>query len=176
MNFLGLGPGELLLIAMLGLIVFGPGRLPEIAAQVGKMARDLRRSTADMSREFNEAMAPLNELAQLKDELPNALGPAAVMAQNGVAATEETAQSAAVAATAELPPAPTSEWHWEGSAESVTPTEPAAPASFWDWDTSEPVATHDENGSAEAPTQAGNESPIWQWDAAESARRTPDPA
>ena len=173
MNFLGLGPGELLLIAMLGLIVFGPGRLPEIAAQVGKMARDLRRSTADMTREFNEAMAPLNELAQLKDELPNALGPAAVMAQNGVAATEEIAQPEAAA---ELPPVPTSEWNWEGSAEPATPTEPAAPASFWDWDTPEPVATHDENGSAEAPTPVGTENSIWQWDVAESARRTPDPA
>ncbi|HLZ30183.1 MAG TPA: twin-arginine translocase TatA/TatE family subunit [Chloroflexota bacterium] len=36
MNILGIGPGELVLIMILAPIVFGPARLPEIMAQVGK--------------------------------------------------------------------------------------------------------------------------------------------
>ena len=52
MNLLGMGPGELILIAALGLIVFGPGKLPEIAAQLGKMVRDFRQSTSEISAEF----------------------------------------------------------------------------------------------------------------------------
>src|SRR4051794_17378690 len=61
MNFLGLGPGELMLIAMLGLIVFGPGKLPEIAAQVGKAVRDFRQSTSEITSEFQRSFS-LEEL------------------------------------------------------------------------------------------------------------------
>ncbi len=55
MNFLGMGPMELVLIMVLALIVFGPGKLPEIAGQVGRMVRDFRNATSDMSSEFNKA-------------------------------------------------------------------------------------------------------------------------
>lgn len=55
MNFLGMGPMELVLIMVLALIVFGPGKLPEIAGQIGRMVRDFRRTTGDMSAEFNRA-------------------------------------------------------------------------------------------------------------------------
>ena len=55
MNFLGMGPMELVLIMVLALIVFGPGKLPEIAGQMGKMVRDFRNATSDMSSEFNKA-------------------------------------------------------------------------------------------------------------------------
>jgi sec-independent protein translocase protein TatA len=55
LNLLGMGPMELVLIMVLALIVFGPGKLPEIAGQVGKMVRDFRNATSDMSSEFNKA-------------------------------------------------------------------------------------------------------------------------
>jgi TatA/E family protein of Tat protein translocase len=45
---------ELVLIMVLALIVFGPGKLPEIAGQVGKMVRDFRNATTEMSTEFNK--------------------------------------------------------------------------------------------------------------------------
>ena len=50
-----MGPMELVLILVLALIVFGPGKLPEIAGQVGKMVRDFRRTGAEMTSEFNRA-------------------------------------------------------------------------------------------------------------------------
>src|SRR6185503_15436579 len=57
MNFLGMGPMELMLILVLALIIFGPGKLPEIAGQVGKVVRDFRRTTADLSSEFSRTLS-----------------------------------------------------------------------------------------------------------------------
>lgn len=61
MNFLGMGPMEILVIAVVGLIIFGPGKLPEVAGQVGKAVRDFRRMTTELSSEF-EKTAGLNEI------------------------------------------------------------------------------------------------------------------
>ena len=52
MNFLGMGPMEIAVIAIVGLMIFGPGKLPEVAGQVGKAVRDFKRMTADLSSEF----------------------------------------------------------------------------------------------------------------------------
>lgn len=56
MNILGMGPLELLLILALALIVFGPEKLPEIGAQIGRMVRDFRRATSELSEEFNRSL------------------------------------------------------------------------------------------------------------------------
>jgi Tat protein translocase TatB subunit len=56
MDFLGIGPLELLVILIIALIVVGPEKLPEIARSIGKTMRDLRNMsqafTADWEREF----------------------------------------------------------------------------------------------------------------------------
>ena len=57
MDFLGMGPLELMLILVLALVVFGPGKLPEIAGQVGKAVRDFRRTTSELSGEFNRTLS-----------------------------------------------------------------------------------------------------------------------
>ena len=57
MNFLGMGPMELMVILVLALIIFGPGKLPEIAGQVGRVVRDFRRMTGDLSSEFNRTLS-----------------------------------------------------------------------------------------------------------------------
>lgn len=57
MNFLGMGPMELMVILVLALVVFGPGKLPEIAGQVGRVVRDFRRTTSDLSSEFNRTLS-----------------------------------------------------------------------------------------------------------------------
>src|SRR5215207_1302982 len=56
MDFLGMGPLELIVVLILALVVLGPERLPEVAAQVGKLFRDLRRMTNELSSEFNAGM------------------------------------------------------------------------------------------------------------------------
>src|SRR2546423_5117659 len=103
MNFLGMGPGELMLIAALGLIVFGPGKLPEIAAQLGKMVRDFRMTTAGISDEFRQSFS-LEAAASTENAAPPEPEPEAA---------PETVGSSGNGAGAETALADTSEWHWE---------------------------------------------------------------
>jgi sec-independent protein translocase protein TatA len=50
MPFLGnIGPGELIIILVIALVIFGPGKLPEIGQAVGKGIREFRRAASDMS-------------------------------------------------------------------------------------------------------------------------------
>lgn len=56
MNFIGMGPMEILVIMVVALIIFGPGRLPEIGAQAGRALRDFKRATDDLTSEFQESI------------------------------------------------------------------------------------------------------------------------
>jgi TatA/E family protein of Tat protein translocase len=78
MNFLGMGPAELVLIMVLALIVFGPGKLPEIAGQIGKMVRDFRNASSEMSSEFNKAFTLETEQAAHPPAAPQPSLPASV--------------------------------------------------------------------------------------------------
>lgn len=49
MDFFGIGFGEVLLILIVALIIWGPRRLPEIARTLGKTARALRKATYDLT-------------------------------------------------------------------------------------------------------------------------------
>jgi Tat protein translocase TatB subunit len=61
MNFLGMGPMEITVILIVALMIFGPGKLPEMASQAGKMMRDFKKMTADLSDEF-EKTAGIDEI------------------------------------------------------------------------------------------------------------------
>jgi TatA/E family protein of Tat protein translocase len=56
MNFLGMGPLELIVIAALALVVFGPDKLPEIAQQVGKAIGEIRKMTKDVTDEIHRSI------------------------------------------------------------------------------------------------------------------------
>ncbi|MEA2477508.1 MAG: sec-independent protein translocase protein TatA, partial [Actinomycetota bacterium] len=47
-----IGPLELIVVALVALIAFGPDKLPEIARTVGKTLNELRRQAADVRGEF----------------------------------------------------------------------------------------------------------------------------
>ncbi len=49
----GLGPGELLLIFLAILLLFGAKRIPEIAQGMGKGIREFKRAMKDTSDEIN---------------------------------------------------------------------------------------------------------------------------
>ena len=67
MSIFGMGPGEIFLILVVALIVFGPDRLPEVARQVGKTVRDFRRMTSSLTSEFQAVTAELtDEFSELK--------------------------------------------------------------------------------------------------------------
>lgn len=53
-----LGFGEILVIALIALIVFGPKRLPEIGRTVGKGLREFRRATTDLRSEIERDIDP----------------------------------------------------------------------------------------------------------------------
>lgn len=59
-----MSPAELVTIAVVALVVFGPHRLPEIARRAGRVLRDLRDAAADfrssIEREYGETLEPLD--------------------------------------------------------------------------------------------------------------------
>ena len=56
MNFFGIGPMEILLILIVALIIFGPGRLPEIARVMGKTMRTLKKASFDLTAQVTKEM------------------------------------------------------------------------------------------------------------------------
>lgn len=47
-----IGPLEILVVAAIALIVFGPERLPHMARQIGKFASEMRRMAIEVRDEF----------------------------------------------------------------------------------------------------------------------------
>lgn len=56
MNFFGIGTMEMAVIVIIALVVFGPGRLPEIMGEAGRMLRELRRQTREITGDFEESV------------------------------------------------------------------------------------------------------------------------
>ncbi|HUQ44185.1 MAG TPA: twin-arginine translocase TatA/TatE family subunit [Candidatus Limnocylindria bacterium] len=84
-----IGPGELILILIIGLVVLGPGKLPDVAQSLGKSVREFRKAATDVT-EAGKLDAP-----------PSAAAPAAPV----VAAGESGPAPAAAPVTA-APAAP----------------------------------------------------------------------
>ncbi len=97
---LNIGPGEMLLIFVIALIVFGPGRLPEVARSMGKAVREFRKASSNVQRVWDEVTreAPQGQ-PQPPRTGPQATGAAPPERQTAAAAPEadqgkpETAQS-----------------------------------------------------------------------------------
>jgi sec-independent protein translocase protein TatA len=49
MPFPNIGPGELILILIIALVVLGPGKLPDVAQSLGKSVREFRRAATDVT-------------------------------------------------------------------------------------------------------------------------------
>lgn len=60
-NLFGVGLGELIFLAILVLIVFGPKRIPEISRSVGRFVRQIREATAGFDQEVRGLMEELEE-------------------------------------------------------------------------------------------------------------------
>ncbi|MBI4330728.1 MAG: twin-arginine translocase TatA/TatE family subunit [Chloroflexi bacterium] len=83
MDFLGIGPMELLVILIIALIVFGPNRLPEIAAQLGKFINNMKRAGTEMTRELNR------EIEENKRSIAAATEEARAVTKTSLAVEEE---------------------------------------------------------------------------------------
>jgi TatA/E family protein of Tat protein translocase len=63
-----MGPGELLLILVLALIIFGPRRLPEIGKSLGRAIREFRQASEELTDQFrDELQAAPRELWKSED-------------------------------------------------------------------------------------------------------------
>ena len=51
-----LGFQELVLILVLALIIFGPGKLPEVGLAVGKSIKEFKSATKNVKEEIDEAV------------------------------------------------------------------------------------------------------------------------
>jgi TatA/E family protein of Tat protein translocase len=67
-NFLGIGPMELLLILIIALIIFGPGRLPEIGAALGRSIREFREMSQDLTTELGKELQAAAEATKGQDK------------------------------------------------------------------------------------------------------------
>ncbi len=63
MDFFGIGLGEIILILIVALIVFGPGRLPEIARSIGRFTSNIKRMSSDLSSTVTKELS-------LEDKIP----------------------------------------------------------------------------------------------------------
>ncbi len=49
MGIPSIGPGELILILIIALVVLGPGKLPDVAQSLGRSVREFRKAATDVS-------------------------------------------------------------------------------------------------------------------------------
>ncbi len=56
MDFFSIGFGEALVILIVALIVFGPGRIVEIGRTLGKITRTLRKASFDLTTQVTKEL------------------------------------------------------------------------------------------------------------------------
>jgi sec-independent protein translocase protein TatB len=44
-----IGPGELIIVLVIALVVLGPGKLPDVASSLGKSLREFRKAATDVN-------------------------------------------------------------------------------------------------------------------------------
>ena len=59
-----IGMGEMIVVAVVALFVFGPGKLPEVARAVGKGLREFRKAMQDVADDLNA-----EEIREVKESI-----------------------------------------------------------------------------------------------------------
>ena len=118
----GIGMPELAVILVVGLIVLGPKRLPEVARALGKGLAEFRRVTGEVNKELESARNMIEQEAREHDLARRKAEQARVKAAAQKAAAEKAAAPAEVgdAAAAALPAA-------EGASPVADAASPDAP-------------------------------------------------
>jgi len=79
------GIGEIILIFIVVLLLFGPKKLPEIGRSIGKALGEFKRATNDLKRALEEEVAA-DELKQTRREIEEAVRPSLSVAHGEAAA------------------------------------------------------------------------------------------
>jgi len=70
MEFLGVGLPEILVILLIALLVVGPQRLPQVAAQIARFIRQVRRYASEVTMQLREELERLEaEYAAVQEQL-----------------------------------------------------------------------------------------------------------
>ena len=69
--FLDLGSGEILLIVLAVFIIFGPGKIPEMARSLGKFINEIKRASDDIKTEINREADRLEREQRLSEYKKN---------------------------------------------------------------------------------------------------------
>ncbi|MBU2697731.1 MULTISPECIES: sec-independent translocase [Pimelobacter] len=69
----GIGFGEIIVIAFIAVLVFGPDRLPEVARQAGKLVRQMRQFANNARDELRTELGPEYADLELSDLDPRAI-------------------------------------------------------------------------------------------------------
>jgi sec-independent protein translocase protein TatA len=64
MNFFGIGLPEMAVIAAIGLLVFGPKRLPELGKTLGRTLRGFQSASQEFEKEFRTAISSEGAVAE----------------------------------------------------------------------------------------------------------------
>jgi sec-independent protein translocase protein TatA len=78
MNVFGIGLPELAVIAAIGLLVFGPKRLPELGKTLGRTLKGFQSASSEFEKEFRSAITTLDVPASDPADLPPSSQPVAV--------------------------------------------------------------------------------------------------
>ena len=94
MDFMGIGPFELILILILGFLFFGPEKLPGMAAKAGKLYRNFRKATLDLSKTISEDIStevkPEKETKTLSEpESSEKISPTSIQTENPISKPDE---------------------------------------------------------------------------------------
>lgn len=69
-NMFGIGLPELIFIFIVGLIVLGPEKLPDVAKQIAKFVMQLKKTADEFKNDFDKDMGEdINKLKDIKDQL-----------------------------------------------------------------------------------------------------------
>jgi len=58
--FRNIGFGEILLIALIALVLFGPNRLPEIARSLGEAIKEFKKSVREIKKDADDTSGGAN--------------------------------------------------------------------------------------------------------------------
>ncbi len=65
--FFDFGSGEILLIVLAIFLVFGPGKIPELARNLGRFMNEMKRATEDIKTEINREADKLERKKKLEE-------------------------------------------------------------------------------------------------------------
>jgi len=70
--FFDFGAGEIMLVVLAVLLIFGPAKIPEIARNIGKFINEIKRASEDIKTEINREADRIDRdkrLEEYKDSL-----------------------------------------------------------------------------------------------------------